>query len=200
MRNILLLLSICVVLTLCAVSCKKEKSNQVYYGYCEQASFILVYNGRKDTLYYVSVPTEAINEWGWRQGFEFYTDSFRNFVGLEETGLILTSNEAFITVKSILDSLSLSSDPENLRNPESKDISDGSATRRLRTLVDMSAEFRNPSVSEKIRIICGLDLSPLFAVLGKDSTKTIVLDARSVFTDDLDFSQEYFRRWFTQIL
>lgn len=202
-------------------SCEPKGDTLCYYAYFESDAFLLVYNGERNTLYYVKMPTEVINRYAREEGFDLFTESFKDFAGIEETGTMLSSRACFTAIKEMLDAFSdgeassamhevnaipgnagsnITQSGEKGSNADSNPINEKKALAGLEVLSARAGDFLEEDAASKISILCGTDLSPLFRALKGKNAKTAVLNAESVISSDLGFSRDYFRKWVSQIL
>lgn len=171
---------------LCSCS---SSSNECYYAYFEDTAFILVYDKGRNSLVEVVLPLEPILLWGKNAGLDSIPTAMRNFVGLKESGFLLGAKESLQTLRDMLDVMG--ADIEG----------DAGGTKRLEAFVANVAVLSKKPLSDNMNRLCGQDISKVFKVLEGKSPSVGFYDARRLFdSEDLNFSQRYFKQWLDQVL
>ncbi len=169
-------------------SCTGE-SNICYYGYFEDTAYAFVYTPRSNSFYCIQLPLEQILLWGKESGLSSIPVAMGNYVGMKDSGFLLGTSDALYTIKDILDVL----------GSESEETASNS--KRVNTMVAKASVLSKKPLSDKMNQLCGQDSEKLVRLLAEKRPSCWCYDAHSFFTsDDLNFSQRYFKEWLGQVL
>ncbi len=184
------LVLIVILLSLTALLCScNSGSNICYYGYFEDSAYAFVYVPRTNGFYCIKLPLEQILLWGKESGLDSIPIAMRNYVGLKDSGFIVSVSQTMQASKDLLDALGSGSD-----EPASNE-------KRVATLVEKASVLSKKPLSDKINQLCGQDALGLLELLERKKPNSWCYDAHSFFnTDDLNFSQRYFSQWLEQVL
>ncbi len=176
------------ILSLLLCSCAGDV-NTCYYGYFEDTAYALIYTPRSNSFYCIQLPLEQILLWGKESGLSSIPIAMGNYVGQKDSGFLIGTSEALLTVKDILDVLGSESEEP------------ASNSKRIETMVAKASVLSKKPLSDKINQLCGQDSEKLLRLLAEKSPTCWCYDAHSFFTtDDLNFSQRYFTEWLEQVL
>lgn len=179
---IILALAMLFTLTSCA-----EKKDVCYYGCFGNTAMLLIYSSRSNSLYEINIPVEQIILWGRANGIENMGSAMRSYVALREDGFMSGNAQVLTAVRDILTALSNEKTPDSLA--------------RLRVLTDRPELLSNSRLIDNMNRLCGTDFSALTQALKNNNIEVRCFDAGTFLdTDDIVYSQSYFRRWLGQVL
>lgn len=183
-RVLIVLLTVVSLFSLC--SCVITK-NICYYAFFKDTAFMLVYSPAKNTLYEITIPPEAISQYGRSMNIASIPDAMRSFAGIEESGFMIGIPQTLDAIKEILNAMSAA------ENPTAED--------RLAVVAHRASDFSNEALLSRMNSLCGTDLSPLVNVLKLTEADVCVLDASNVVSiTDPEFSQKYFKKFLSQVI
>ncbi|MBR2282035.1 MAG: hypothetical protein IJ863_05375 [Spirochaetales bacterium] len=176
----------CVSLLLCGCA---GDSRVCYYGYFGDTAYAFIYTPRNNHFNCIQLPLEEILLWGKASGLSSIPIAMGNFVGLKDSGFLVGSSDALLTLKDMLDVLG------------SENEEPAGSVKRVETMVAKASVLSKRPLSDKINQLCGQDSEKLLKLLAEKNPSCWCYDAHSFFdSDDLNFSQRYFSQWLEQVL
>lgn len=96
MKKIKLVFTVLIIsLLFLTVSCEAQKDSLCYYGLFSDSAVMISYNAKHNTVYDITLPYDAIINWGVINGIENIPNAIRSFTGAKENGFIMGSKDTF---------------------------------------------------------------------------------------------------------